>query len=123
VSGSQTPLDVLTNPGSCGSSSIVPQSSANTPEQGKCGVGVRIPFLVVSPYSRHNAVSNTLVDQSSVVRFIEYNWSLAAMGNGAADQSAGSLATLFRFGEDRNPPLFLDPTTGQVTGEGGHGHS
>jgi phospholipase C len=88
-------------------------SSTGTPEQGRCGLGPRLPFLVVSPFAQHNEVSNTLIDQSSVVRFVEYNWSLAAMGNGAADQSAGALASMFNFRFPGNEPLFLNPTTGE----------
>ena len=60
-------------------------------------------------------MANNLIDQSSVVRFIEYNWHLPALGNGAADVAAGSILPMFDFGHV-NPPLFLDPTTGEVKG-------
>jgi phospholipase C len=40
-------------------------------------------LLVVSPWSRSNFVDNTLTDQSSVVKFIERNWSVPALGNGS----------------------------------------
>jgi phospholipase C len=58
-------------------------------------------------------VSSSLVDQSSVVKFIESNWNLPAQGNGASDAAAGSLDSLFDFGGPTAPPLFLNPSTGE----------
>jgi hypothetical protein len=110
---SQTALDTLTGTGACGSElKQVPVNSAGQPEHGRCGLGVRMPFLVISPFAKRNFVDNTLIDQSSVVKFIEYNWHLPAMGNGAVDATAGSILSMFDFSA-WNPPLFLDPSTGQ----------
>ncbi len=120
TTASQTSLDTLTGAGTCGSQlSQVPVNTADQPEQGRCGVGVRIPFLVVSPWAKSNNVDNTFIDQSSVVKFIEQNWSLSALGNGAADTAAGSLQSMFDF--SHGPPngkLFLSPTTGEPISEG-----
>jgi len=114
---SQTSLDTLTAPGQCGSSAgLVPQNSSGQPEQGRCGLGARMPFLVVSPWARANYVDNGLLDQSSVVKLIEDNWSLPAMGNGAADGQAGSMSLMFDFRAPEQPPLFLDSATGAVRG-------
>jgi phospholipase C len=116
VTASETTKDSLTAMGACGSSTIVPTNSSGQPEQGRCGVGPRLPFLVVSPYARQNWVSDTLIDQSSVVKFIEGNWSLPALGNGAADTPAGSLLPMFDFSSGHAPKLFLDPSTGEPHG-------
>ena len=116
VTQSQTSIDALTGTGTCGSQlSQVPVNSAGQPEQGRCGSGPRLPFLVISPWARSNWVDNTFINLSSVVKFIEYNWHLPAMGNGAADTAAGSLLSMFDFRHDAPPnrPLFLNPTTGQ----------
>jgi phospholipase C len=113
ITQSKTSLDALTGTGLCGSSaSQVPATSTGQPEQGKCGLGPRLPLLIVSPYARSNYVDNTLTDQSSVVKFIESNWKLPALGNGAADTAAGSLNSMFDF-HSRNWPLFLNPATGE----------
>jgi phospholipase C len=113
TSASQTSLDTLTGAGTCGTQPV-PVNSAGQPEQGKCGVGLRVPLLVVSPWSKPNFVDNTFTDQSSVVKFIEQNWNLPALGNGAADASAGSLMPMFDFSNQQGRgPLFLDPTTGE----------
>jgi phospholipase C len=118
---SQTSLDALTGTGQCGSSAKqVPVNSSGQPEQGKCGLGPRLPFLVISPYARSNYVDSTVIDQSSIVKFIEYNWHLPAMGNGAADADAGSILPMFDF-QGRfasNQRLFLDPTTGEPVSHG-----
>jgi phospholipase C len=116
-SASQTSLDTLTGPGMCGTAPV-PVNSASQPEQGRCGLGIRIPFLVVSPWSKSNYVASSAIDQSSVVKFIEQNWSLPALGNGAADAKAGSIMPMFSF-NSKTPPngtLFLDPATGEPTG-------
>jgi len=118
---SQTPIDAangsgdaLTAPGQCGDdASLVPVTGSGAPEQGRCGVGPRLPFLVISPFAKSNYVSSTLIDQSSIVKFIEYNWHLPALGNGAADTLAGSLQDMFDFHGGRDRPLFLDPATGE----------
>ena len=95
--------------------SQVPVNSAGKPEQGKCGLGPRLPFLVISPWAKSNYVDNTLIDQSSVVKFIEYNWNLPALGNGAADDAAGSILSMFNF-RSYTPRLFLNPSTGEPVG-------
>jgi phosphoesterase family protein len=59
-----------------------------------------MPFLLVSPWARANYVSSTLLDQASVVKFIEDNWHLPAMGNGASDTAAGSIGLMFNFNGD-----------------------
>jgi len=116
LTGSQTSLDALTGTGQCGSASLVPVNSAGKPEQGRCGLGPRLPFLVISPFARPNWVDNTLIDQSSVVKFIEYNWHLPAMGNGAADAASGSILSMFNFSaRHANRALFLSPATGEPT--------
>jgi phospholipase C len=114
TTASQTSLDTLTGAGTCGTQSA-PLNSASLPEQGRCGVGVRVPLLMVSPWSKSNFVDNTFTDQSSVLKFIEQNWNLPALGNGAADSAAGSLMSMFDFSDHGNGNgwLFLNPATGE----------
>jgi phospholipase C len=110
---SQTPLDALTGPGTCGASPTqVPDG-----QQGRCGVGPRQPLLIVSPYSRRNFVDNTFTDQSSVVRFIEDNWlSSQRIGDGSVDAQAGVLDNMFSFSRASGQRLFLNPSTGEPGG-------
>jgi phospholipase C len=116
-------LDSLSAAGVCGPSKLVPTTSGGTPEEGRCGLGPRLPFLVISPWAKSNYVSNVLVDQSSIVTFIEQNWGLAPLGNGAADNEVGSIDDMFDFSHrfPPDPPLFLDPSSGEPAGFFGRG--
>jgi phospholipase C len=120
VTQSQTSLDALTGKGACGRKlGQVPVNSAGQPEQGRCGVGPRLPFLVISPWARSNWVDNTSIDQSSVVKFIQFNWRLPSLGNGAADTAAGSILSMFNFRHHSSSDhgLFLNPSTGEPESE------
>ena len=68
---------------------------------------------MISPWAKYNYVDSTVLDQSSIVKFIEYNWQLPAMGNGAADTAAGSIGPMFDFFGPPRPPWFLKPSTGR----------
>jgi phospholipase C len=108
VNQSQVPDDALTGTGLCGG------NTAST-TQGRCGYGPRTPLMVISPYARQNYVDHSITDQSSILRFIETNWNLSAIGNGSTDVKAGSLNNMFDFSSGKKAPkLLLDPTTGLV---------
>ena len=107
VSQSAVSDDALVAPGNCGSSS--------TATQGRCGYGPRLPLLVISPYAKQNYIDHRIVDQSSILRFIEDNWDLGRIGADSTDAKAGMLNGLFDFSEDhRASKLILDPSTGVV---------
>jgi len=111
VNQSNVSDDNLTGPGSCG-------VGAGTPSQGRCGYGPRQPLLVISPFARVNFVDHTITDQSSILKFIEDNWSLGRIGNGSADAYAGSLLGMFNFNGGVAQALMLDPSTGNVVSGG-----
>lgn len=73
-----------------------------------------LPLLVISPFAKKNFVDNTLTDQSSILRFIEDNWSLGPLGDGSFDAIAGPLSNMLDFHHPQDTKLFLDPVTGQV---------
>jgi phospholipase C len=109
VNQSQTPLDALSAPGQCGSNpAMVPNG-----QQARCGLGPRLPLLVVSPWVRENSVDHALTNQTSVVRFIEDNWGLGRVGSGSMDTRSGSLTSLFSFDHPSADKLMLNPATGQ----------
>ena len=106
-------VDRLDGPGACGSGT--PLAGVNgKPVNGRCGPGTRIPFLVISPWAKTNAVSHARISQASVVRFIEDNWlGGQRLGGGSFDASAGSIMDLFDFRSGGNVPvLLLDQRTG-----------
>jgi phospholipase C len=119
VNGSFTASDVLTGPNACGTENKTPMLpgplSNGTPVQGRCGFGPRTPFVVVSPWAKPNFVTSSLSDQSSVVRFIEDNWTLSRIGGGSMDQQAGSIMSMFDFSRSmpqNSSPVILDENTG-----------
>jgi phospholipase C len=124
VSQSSTAKDALTGSGACG-------TQADGAYPARCGYGPRLPFLLISPYAKSNFVDHTLTDQSSILRFIEDNWSLGRIGDQSFDAIAGSVLNMFQFEAQPEAPvslacqafaggavqpakLMLDPATGQV---------
>jgi len=99
-------IDALTD-GACG-------EPAPGEYPGRCGYGPRLPLLVLSPYARRNYVDHAVLDQTSILRFIEDNWRLGRIGDQSYDELAGSMLPLFDFGAPRAPKLILDPATGAV---------
>ncbi len=113
--------------GQCG-----PNPQTSTPlagEQGRCGLGPRLPLLVISPFARHNAVDHNISSQSSILNLIEYNWRLPSIDGSADSLLTGAdrservpfdLAGLFQFDHgwfgEENTKLFLNPVTGQPVG-------
>jgi phospholipase C len=110
ITHSQTALDALSGPGTCGSNAaLVPDG-----QQGRCGVGPRQPLLVVSPFAKANYVDGTFTDQASILRLIEDNWlDGERIGGGAADSAAGTLDNMFTWRARGERRLFLDPGTGE----------
>ena len=113
VMQSSTPDDQLDGAGSCG-------SGTNSTYQGRCGYGPRLPLLVISPYAKVNYVDHTVTDQSSIIRFVEDNWSLGRLGDSSTDATAGPINGMFNFaaGGVTAKAVILDPTMGTVVSGG-----
>jgi phospholipase C len=81
----------------------------------RCGYGTRLPFLVISPYSKPNYVSHSLGDITSITQFIEDNWDLGRLGDQSFDALAGSILDLFDFtSAPSTNKVLLDETSGEV---------
>ena len=107
ISGSNTSLDADTQ---CTTAKPAAAGQAD-----RCGLGPRLPLLVISPYAKRNYVANNVTDQSSITQFIENNWKLGRVGGGAFDASAGSINDMFNFYfPDYGNKVILNPTTGAV---------
>ncbi len=105
--------DQLDGQGKCGTGA--PLSGVDgKPVNGRCGPGTRIPFLVISPWSKVNYVSHDQISQASVIRFIEDNWLHGArLGGGSFDAGSGSIMGMFDFASGGNtPPVYVDPMMG-----------
>jgi phospholipase C len=124
INPSHSPADVAVCSGATGT------PLAN--EQGRCGLGPRLPMIVVSPWAKTNFVDHNLSNQASIINFVEYNWGLPAIA-GSFDQALAAkdaeegvpfdLAGLFDFKHPSSAPTFpLDPATGQIDLRGAHLH-
>lgn len=65
------------------------------------GYGFRVPALLVSAYARRGYVDHTQLDSTSILRFIEDNWSLPPLST--RDASAASLVHAFDFAAAARP--------------------
>jgi phospholipase C len=108
---STSKADALTGAGACGTGA---DSLAGI--QARCGYGPRLPLVVVSPYAKEDFVDDGVLDQSSIIRFIEDNWSLGRIGDGSFDAIAGDVSSMFNFKHLRQDRVFLEPATGKVLG-------
>jgi phospholipase C len=84
----------------------------------RCGYSQRLPFVVISPYTRENYVSNNETNTASVVNFIEDNWLHGERIPNSFDATSGSLDAhggVLDFNvKPHFTPLILNPTTGAV---------
>jgi phospholipase C len=133
VTHSESKSDFLNGPGYCRGFTAKEEKAEEpikplTGIEDRCGYGPRLPLLVISPYAKQNYVDNTQTDQSSILKFVEENWQLGKIGEhetvpstNSADYRAGSLNNMFDFepGAPKAAKVFLDPSTGEVTGEEG----
>ncbi len=107
--GATDTVDALNSPGVCNGTpfqqghttpaTALAGADAGFPVLGRCGYGTRVPLLVISPFSKQNYVDHTLVDQSSVIKFIEDNWLAGEriQPGGSFDTIAGSIENMFDF--------------------------
>ncbi len=104
VNPSQTADDALNGTGLCtsgaqqnGAAPTTPLLGVNgMPAQGRCGYGTRVPLMVISPFAKKNYIDHTLVDQSSVLKFIEDNWLAGqrVQPGGSFDTIAGTIQNM-----------------------------
>jgi len=66
------------------------------------GFGLRVPLLVISPYAKPGYVDDHVGDFSSVLRFIEDNWSLTQLSK--RDAGANDLSYDFDWNQSPRPP-------------------
>jgi len=78
---------------------------AASPRLDAWGLGQRVPTIVISPYARAGYVDHTRYEFSSLLRFVENRFSLAALT--ARDRSASAMTTSFDFAAAPRKPFIL----------------
>ncbi|SFR98423.1 Phospholipase C [Granulicella pectinivorans] len=121
VNGSAGAGDAFTSKGFCadGTTALPGVASATLHAQGRCGYGPRLPFLVVSPWAKPNYVDSNVLDQTSIMRFIEDTFlNGQRVGQGSFDTIAAPINPLLdlrRSTPQNMHTVLLDPVTGVVT--------
>jgi phospholipase C len=96
--------DHVPPPKACPPDAIAPLLSPSDPPVGGFDrYGFRVPLIVISPYAKRAYVSHETSDHTSVLRFIEARFGLAALS--ARDANADALFDYFDF----THPEFLAP--------------
>ncbi len=61
------------------------------------GLGIRVPLLVISPYAKKGVVVHDLADHTSILKFIQWNWSLGSLNSRNSDSRISDLQSMFDF--------------------------
>jgi len=120
VNPSFSTSDTLNGTATCGSGTPL-NGVGGSAVNGRCGYGPRLPMLVISPYAKANYVDHTVIDQTSIMHFIEDNWlSSQRLGQGSFDAMSGTINNMLDFTttSGSNGTLFLDNSTGLATSAG-----
>ncbi len=75
------------------------------PQVDKYGYGFRVPALLISPYARKGHVDHTQLDHTSILKFIETNWSIPALAE--RDARANNFLSAFDFSSSPRDAVFV----------------
>jgi phospholipase C len=75
----------------------------------RCGPGPRLPLLLLSPYARSNFVGHRMIEQTSIIKFVEQNWHTGRIGDASFDARAKPITGLFDFSHPTNRRVILKP--------------
>jgi phospholipase C len=81
------------------------------PQIDERGYGFRVPALLVSPYARMGHIDHTLLDHTSILKFIQENWNIPPMAE--RDARANNITSAFDFSMSPRPPILV-PATREV---------
>jgi phospholipase C len=78
------------------------------PQIDERGYGFRVPSLLVSPYARKGRIDHTLLDHTSILKFIEENWNIPPLAE--RDAKANNFTSAFDFSGSPRSPVFISAT-------------
>ena len=73
------------------------------------GLGIRVPVLVISPYSRRNVVVHTQYDLTSLLKLVETKFGLTSLTS--RDASANGMLDCFNFSQTPLQPVIITRNT------------
>ena len=57
--------------------------------------GTRVPMIAIGPFAKSNEISHVVMEHSSIVKFIEWNWLGGTTGQlGTRDQEVANIGSL-----------------------------
>lgn len=75
------------------------------PQVDRFGLGPRAPLLIISPFAQSRYVSDTLYEQSSILKFVEKRYHLDALTS--RDLAASDMLDSFDLSQPPQSPLIL----------------
>ena len=75
------------------------------PQVDDYGYGFRVPAFMVSPYAKQGYIDSTILDYTSILRFIEENWDLEPLS--VRDSKANNFLDGFDFTQEPRPPQII----------------
>lgn len=75
------------------------------PQVDEFGYGMRVPAFMVSAYAKRGHIESTVLDFTSILKFIQENWDLEPLS--ARDANANNFLTAFDFTQAPREPVFL----------------
>ena len=78
------------------------------PQVDERGYGFRVPTQLVSPYARQGYIDHTLLDHTSILKFIEENWDIPPLAE--RDAKSNNFTSAFDFSSSPRIPVFISPT-------------
>ncbi len=78
------------------------------PQVDQYGYGPRVPAILVSPYAKKGYIDSTVLDFTSILKFIEQNWGVASLSQ--RDANANNFLSAFDFSQAPRSPEFISST-------------
>lgn len=75
------------------------------PQVDEFGYGMRVPAFMVSPYARRGHIDKTVLDFTSIMKFVEENWDLEPLAE--RDANANNFLSAFDFTQPAREPVFI----------------
>lgn len=67
------------------------------PQLDSQGLGIRVPMMVISPLAKKGTVYHGVLDHTSILKFIQWNWGLPALNGRNSDPRVGDMRDMFTF--------------------------
>jgi phospholipase C len=75
------------------------------PQMDNAKFGLRVPAMLISPFVRPRQIDSTVLEHSSIIKFIQHNWSLEPLGQQVT--TANNFLTAFDFTQVPRPAEYL----------------